>query len=306
MSTAVYVVSYVSVVMFAAGLLASIIRYKKKPLHVRWELYPVAHEGKKASYGGSYLEELDGAVKPRHRSLSGELKVMVPEILFLKAVRESNRSLWRFSFPFHAGLYCMAAFGFAVFLSALAEIAGMPGTRGVAQAINLLGSCGSALALVGALGLIHRRSTSPDLRDYTFFSHYFHLALFVFVMGFFLLSWAVNGFSFSGYRSFAINLLIFNVTEPVEIMTAVPAASAFALLGYIPWTHMVHFAMKYFLYHDIRWGDEPMTHSGEPRLGRALKYRPSWGAAHVMADGHRTWAEIAASNPTQKQREDSN
>ena len=35
----------------------------------------------------------------------GELKVMVPEILFLVALREHNNRLWTRSFPFHFGLY---------------------------------------------------------------------------------------------------------------------------------------------------------------------------------------------------------
>ena len=75
------------------------------PIHVRWELYPVAHEAKKAHYGGSYLEESEWWTKKREVSLFGELKVMVPEILFLVAVKEHNSKLWSRTFPFHFGLY---------------------------------------------------------------------------------------------------------------------------------------------------------------------------------------------------------
>ena len=43
--------------------------------------------------------------RDREVSLMGELKVMVPEILFLVALKEHNKKLWYRSFPFHFGLY---------------------------------------------------------------------------------------------------------------------------------------------------------------------------------------------------------
>jgi len=59
------------------------------PLHVRWELYPVKHEaGKKAEYGGSYMEERNWWGKKRERSLFNEIKYMVPEILLLRGLWE--------------------------------------------------------------------------------------------------------------------------------------------------------------------------------------------------------------------------
>ena len=35
------------------------------------------------------------------------------------------------------------------------------------------------------------------------------------------------------------------------------------LMTYIPFTHMSHFFTKYFMYHDIRWSDEPNLRGGE-------------------------------------------
>jgi len=87
--------AYLSVVIFAAVVIYRIIKITSTPVHLRWELYPVPHEtGKKAKYGGSYLEELDWWTKPLHGSKLGQLSVMIPEILFLKGVWESNRGLW--------------------------------------------------------------------------------------------------------------------------------------------------------------------------------------------------------------------
>ena len=88
-------------------------------MHVRWELYPVAHEGKRAHYGGSYLEESEWWKKKREVSLWGELKVMVPEIVFLVALKEHNSRLWSRSFPFHFGLYLVGACTALMMLSGL-------------------------------------------------------------------------------------------------------------------------------------------------------------------------------------------
>jgi nitrate reductase gamma subunit len=110
MTTLVYVIAYIGIVFFLIAVAARFVFWSKMPMHLRWELYPVAHEGGgRAAYGGSYLEESDWWKKKREVSLLGELKVMVPEILFLVALREHNRKLWTWSFPFHFGLYLVAA-----------------------------------------------------------------------------------------------------------------------------------------------------------------------------------------------------
>ena len=97
-----YLVCYLGFASFAIATIARLAMWARLPMHVRWELYPVAHEGKKASYGGSFMEETDWWTKPRSKSLIGELKVMMLEIFFLVALRENNRKLWMrsFAFPF--------------------------------------------------------------------------------------------------------------------------------------------------------------------------------------------------------------
>ena len=106
MTTLAYVAAYLGIVFFALACIARFMMWAKMPMHMRWELYPVAHEGGgKAAYGGSYLEESEWWKKKREVSLWGEISVMVPEILFLVALREHNKKLWTRSFPFHFGLY---------------------------------------------------------------------------------------------------------------------------------------------------------------------------------------------------------
>ncbi len=86
MSQFAYVLTYLGLIVFVLAVLKRIVAYKRNPMHLRWELYPVAHEGGgRAAYGGGYLEELEWWNKPRETSRIRELSVMVPEMLFLKA-----------------------------------------------------------------------------------------------------------------------------------------------------------------------------------------------------------------------------
>ena len=86
MSNAVHILAYAGVVIFLGAVLYRIVKYIKTPIHVRWELYPVAHEaGERAEYGGSYLEDVNWWKKERKGSMANELKVMIPEILLLIA-----------------------------------------------------------------------------------------------------------------------------------------------------------------------------------------------------------------------------
>ena len=69
------------------------------------------------------------------------------------------------------------------------------------------------------------------------------------------------------------------------------------LMAYIPLTHMSHMFMKYFMYHSVRWDDEPNLKGGkiEAAILKNLGFKPTWAAPHVGADGKKTWAEIATS-----------
>ena len=89
-----YLVAYFAAGVFLIIVTARIYMWVKMPIHMRWELYPVAHEGKKAEYGGSFMEESEWWKKPREKSLAGEVTAMAKEILFLEALRENNRKLW--------------------------------------------------------------------------------------------------------------------------------------------------------------------------------------------------------------------
>jgi hypothetical protein len=65
---------------------------------------------------------------------------------------------------------------------------------------------------------------------------------------------------------------------------------------------MSHFFTKYFLWHDIRWQDEPNMRGGaiEAKIQEYLKYPVSWSAAHIGGDGKKNWVDVATHNPAQQ------
>ena len=46
-----YFVAYAAILVFVIAVIGRFVMWAKMPMHVRWELYPVAHEAKRAHYG---------------------------------------------------------------------------------------------------------------------------------------------------------------------------------------------------------------------------------------------------------------
>lgn len=306
-----YLLVYLGVAVFVVAVAARFVMWSKMPMHVRWELYPVAHEGGgRAAYGGSYLEVPQWWTAKREVSLWGELKAMVPEMVFLVALKEHNRRLWTRSFPFHFGLYLVAA------CTALLVLAGLLGAvapellsgavgRVLGVVIPVTGVAGLVLGLLGALGLLHRRLSTPELRLFSAPADFFNLILFVGVLGVALVTFLWVDRDFALVSAFVANLVTLElVALPAQGAAAVlPALSAVllaALTAYIPLTHMSHFVGKYFAYHAIRWNDTPNLQGGEQEgtiqglLGRPV----SWAAPHIKGDGRKSWADVATEDTT--------
>ncbi len=308
MSAMIYIIGYLAIAVFLFAVISKVVAYLKNPIHVRWDLYPVAHEpGERASYGGSYLEDVEWWKKERKSSKINELKVMIPEILFLKAVHEYNRGLWYVSFPFHFGLYMLCAFIGLLFVGAGMQLAGMPLTaesKGLAMAVfaitNLLGPAAFFLSLAGALGLFFKRMTDSELKTFSSFGHFFNLAFFIIVLSIAIATWLTVDPTFVMLRGYIAGLISFSFVGFDNPLFTAQIISALVLAAYIPMTHMSHFFMKYFLYHDIRWGDEANidTPETDAKIGVVLNYPITWAAEHIRGDGSRkTWAEVATFNP---------
>jgi hypothetical protein len=69
-------------------------------------------------------------------------------------------------------------------------------------------------------------------------------------------------------------------------------------LVYLPFTYMMHFVAKYFMYHEVRWNDEPIREN--PQMQEEVKTllgQPvTWAALHLGADGKKNWVDIATAD----------
>jgi nitrate reductase gamma subunit len=310
MAVLVYLALCTGAAVFAVATAARAWMYARAPIHLPWELYPVPHEEpEKVKHGGSYFEDKDWWDRDRHFNMAGELRAMVPEMLFLKALRDFNRELWYRSFPFHFGLYALAATCGLVLAAALAGLfapALMAGPLGTALqwVYTASGVAGMALAVAGALGLLQRRLTDANLKTYTTVGDIFNLLFFVVAFGVLAAGLLLRSPGAPSVVALVKGLLTFDRTLQVPGLLAAGIVLCALLAAYIPLTHMSHFVGKYFTYHDVRWNDQLNLRGSklETKLAEYLTYRPSWSAAHVGADGKRTWAEIATTNPWEESK----
>ncbi len=307
MNTTVLVYGFVflGIAAFLIGVVIRAVSYARMPFHLRWELYPIPHENpNRVRHGGSYFEEMDWWKHERPFNWFGEFRAMLTEMLFLKGLREFNRKLWYRSFPFHFGLYLLAASGALLFFSVIMGLLNPHFAMGVFDSrIQLVGELlswgGSILVLWGALGLLHRRLTDENLKNYTSSADIFNLLFFIVTMAVFVMEALLRKPGLGGFHAFTRGLLTVDTSLQLSPLFTLGAILAATLVGYIPYTHMSHFIGKFFTYHSVRWNDSPMLREGnlEKKMAEYLTYRPTWSASHVGADGQRTWVDLASTNP---------
>ena len=296
------VLTYASGLVFVVAFAVKLLRYWTMPMHVRWELYPIPHEGK--PYGGSFFEEVDHWKKERHKDHFAQYRFMIPEILLIRALHEDNRPLWYWSFPFHLGLYC--AIGGLVFLAigALLQIGGLdPGTSALATFVQsitvILAVVGFITGTIGAVGLIRMRATDPKLVDFTVPIDYLNLFWLgaIFVTGF--LVWLTDP-GFVGSRNFLVSLITFRPSEPLSALQIINLLLFIGFWVYFPFTYMTHMVSKYFMWDKVKWDDDPNVGDAgiDAKIKQYLAYPVTWSAAHVGAKGgKKTWADVATANP---------
>lgn len=307
-----YWVSYLGLAGFALAAMRLVYRQLTLPVHVRWEIYPVQHEpALKAAYGGSYMEESNWWEHEPPHSPSHALAYMIPEILLLRGVWKENRRLWWVSFPFHGGMYLMLATFVLLLLHACMSLwapSAVATGAAVGMVLNILilavGWVGLILGNIGWLGVLSKRLADPAMRAYSSVADYFNLA---FIALFFLSAFIAAIFGdpgLGGAKAYTLGLLtggrlplgyLPSITGTVAIVTAS------LLMVYIPFTHMSHMFMKYFLYHNVKWDDAPNRRGGriEAAIMRNLALKPTWQAKHVAADGRKSWRDTATEAPTE-------
>ncbi len=300
---------YLVAVFFCIAILVRVVHFANTPAHLRWELYPVPHEPpEKVEHGGSYLEDTDWWTKKHESDIPNEIKEMLEEILLLKALRTHNRKLWYVSFPFHSGIYLVAGFLVLLILGAVLSALGLvsaPEPGGLARLLfvhlpALLGFIGFAMGLAGALGLLFRRLTEPDLKDFTGPVDHGILVGFVLLFGL-AFTCLLTDPTATGFRAYFLGLA---TATPAALppLTYLVVLLGCIMLAYIPVSHMSHFVAKYFTYHSVRWNDEAMEPGGklDKAIQKQLKLPVSWSASHIAGDGKKTWADVAGTNPTKE------
>ncbi len=292
----VQILSYLTCVIFVVGIALKVIKIYALPIHLRWELYPIPHE-KGFSYGGSYFEEVDWWKKPRKKIFLNFVKFLFIEILFVRALYHNNRKMWYLSFQLHFGLYLVIGWFALLFLAAVLLALGLSTEhafilflQGIA---TVLGVVGFILVAVGCVGLIIRRATAEELQGYSAPIDYFNLVfiLAVVVSGFFV--WLGDP-RFLTIREYLTSLITFSNAGALgsTITLHVILFSLFAI--YLPFTHMSHAFMKFFLWDKILFEDNPNVKGGavESRVATVLNYKQTWSAPHMHAGG--TWSKTAS------------
>jgi nitrate reductase gamma subunit len=307
-STAVvYMVLYAAALVFLIACVVRAVGYSRLPLHLRWELYPVPHEPKRrAEHGGSYFEAPDWWTQPKATNLQGDARYMFSEILFLKGLWEFRRRMWYRSYPFHLGLYLLIAAAATLGAGALLSLLAPPvwaGTVGLGfhYVYTFAGAAGAALTFIGAVALLVARVTDGDLRRYTAPGDVFNLLFFIATVGLLAIGYFLRPDHSLRGLDIVRGAVTFNTALQIPALLEIAIVLGALLTAYIPMTHMAHFIAKYFTYHAVRWDDEANRRDSdlERKIAEYLTYRPTWSAPHVGADGTKSWADIATTNPAQ-------
>lgn len=290
------IVTYISFIFIIVASFIKVRRIAGKPLHLRWELYPVAHE-KGHKYGGSYLEQLDWWAKPRRRSFFGMLTYIMREGLWFEKCYRNNRGLWYFTYPFHIGLFLLGGWLFLLFVGAIAMIFGVTESIAWVTAVHYLtlgtGAAGFALSTIGSIGLLIKRSIDENLRLYSSPTDYFNLTFILAIVLSGLCSWYLFDPGFAYAREFMKSLITFGSAPTNPAMTiGIILFSVF--LVYMPFTHMMHWLTKYFTYHTVCWDDAPNLGGGniQDKVEELLNQPITWSGPHIQPG--KKWKEVVS------------
>ncbi len=305
-ATWLQVVTYVFIALIIIIYLVRLTKYARMPVHLRWELYPLAGE-KNRPLGGSYLEDREWWSFPREgKSVLNEMKFMGEELFFFKEYRRLNPSYWYYVFPFHIGAFTFLVFVAVLVVGALTQISGIE-ISGISPTLwgkflyyvtPVLGGIALIFASLGSIALLVRRMFNADLKPYTRRIEYFNLVLILalFLTG--LISWMFFDHVFAVYRQYLVSLLTFGGVPGINPLITVNIMLVLVTAAYLPFTNMMHFFSKWFTYHKIRWDDAPNLKGStlESKLKPLHNMPMHWVAPHIQ--DLRRWSEIACEKPT--------
>ena len=291
---------YLAAAVFVCVTAYKIIRFLTMPRPFRWDLYPLPHRGPE----GSKYQKLDFSKQKMPFYLLNELWEMGIEILLIKRLFTNNFRLWLGSYSLHAGLYLGVLWIILLIAGAIVQInTAALDSASIAGLFLLTTAAGVAalvLGLIGSVYLLLRRCIDADLRAMSDTVSYLNLWLMIALFGSALTAWLIADDSFSLLRGQIAGLMMFKPTPPNHPLITIELFFFDLFLMYLPFSRMLHFAAKYFFYHNIMWDDEAMQPGSKLERERLkeLAYRPQWAAPHIKAD--RSWLEQVTDDKVEK------
>jgi nitrate reductase gamma subunit len=284
------VFAWCAIAVFLTATVCRILSIARLPVHLRWELAPIPRERSEA--GGSYLEEYEWWKKARRTSIIAPLLYMAREIFFLRGVWKHNRSLWPFSFAMHTGIYLLfGALLFHFILVIRSYVHKMDAIQVCLDFASAMALCGYVLGAAGTLGLLLKRILDPDLRWSNSRSTFVNLLFLaaVFVSG--IYAWFASPEAAYEVGELIGRSIAFLGNFRIVFPLALHVILLLLFCAYLPFTNMIHFAAKYFTYHEVVWNDKPLNGRMERQVADLLSKPVGWDARHARADGRRSWAE---------------
>lgn len=295
------IVTYAFIAIMIVVYVTRLAKYARMPVHIRWELYPMAGEIKRP-LGGSYLEDREWWSSPREgKSFLNEMKFMGEEVFFFKEYHRLNLSYWYYVFPFHIGIFTFMLFIALLFVGALTQIGGIEVSNIshnlwgsiLYYATLVLGGIALILGTLGSIALLVRRTFNANLKPYTRRIEYFNLVLVLamFLTG--LISWVFYDLVFAFERQYIVSLMTFSDVAGMSPFTIINILLVLVTAAYLPFTNMMHFFAKWFTYHKIRWDDTPNLRGStlEGKLKPMHDLPLNWSATHIRELGR--WSDIA-------------
>lgn len=304
---------YISVAVFLTVTIYKVRGYQQMPRHLRWDLYPIPHLGSE----GSKYQKNDFHEKAQVFHAADEGKYLGQEMLFIKKAFVNNRRLWVGSWPLHVGIYLGGLWLALLLVGGMMEISGVEVSGATAVSLGwivkqmtiIVGAAGFSVGLVGTLILIWLRYTDGELRYMADFVTYINLYLMLVVFGTGLIAWCTVDPAFHIIRLQTAAILTFSEASVTSIPIVFEMIAFGLFICYLPFSRMMHFAAKYFFYHNIMWDDEAMKSGSklEQEVNTYLKYQLTWEASHISSGG--SWvdqvAETKATGGKQDEKKDS-
>lgn len=290
---------YAALSIFVCATAWKLYGYATMPRHLRWDIYPVPHQGS----SGSKYQQVDFYKAAPHYDFVSEALYMIPEILFIRKAFKHNFAIWRGSFVMHAGIYVAALWISTLFAGAWLETAGTP-----VSAINggpwitaiyhvtwISGAFCGTFGLIGSLALLWMRLSDEGLRDMSDYVTFFNLFVMIFLFGSVFFAWWFIDPGFALLRTHIATLLALAPGVPAHGLITAELFSLGFFFAYLPFSRMTHYAAKYFFYHNIMWDDEAMKSGSslEKNVIASLGQKVGWKAGHVKANG--SWLDQVAS-----------